>query len=149
MDYHGPTPGCPIPDPRHPSRCQLAMRSNRQQSLVKFNWRNFSSVAPRDPIWRILLALPAAVYCCPGPWQLFSALDLWSYGAMEPRGHGLWRYMAAEPLGSRLFILKNHHHPIVACADGWGFNSVLDIYKLHSIYTQHESVIFTFLQSSE
>lgn len=31
----------------------------------------------------------------------------------------------------------------------WDLIQCLDIYKLHSIYTQHESVIFTFLQSGE
>lgn len=71
---------------------QLAMRSNRPQSLVKFNWRNFSSVAPRDPIRRILLG---CCLCCRLLllWALAivlgsGSLKLWSYGAAEPSAQG-------------------------------------------------------------
>jgi len=137
-----PPPHARLPDPRKAPPAA----SSRWGAIDHNRWSN--SIGAIFHLWLqgirsggSFWAVAAAVYCCSGPWQLFSALDLWSYGATELR--------SCRALGSRLFILKNHHHPIVACADGWGFNSTLDIYKLHSIYTQHESVIFTFLQSSE
>lgn len=67
-DPHGLLPWTPHGRRGVPPAAGNGMRSNRPQSLVKFNWRNFSSAAPRDPIWRILLGFcwswSGCCYCC-------------------------------------------------------------------------------------